>query len=106
MPRLIQKGLLTEAEVRTAAGRLFQARLELGLLNPPEAAPYTGMTPMEWLDTDAHRAMSYEAAQQGMVLLKNDALAGSATGAAPVLPLDASKLAGATVAVIGPNADE
>jgi beta-glucosidase len=95
--------------VRTSASRLFQVRLELGLLDPPQAAPYAGVTPLEWLDTDAHRALSYEAAQQGMVLLKNEPLAAGSSGTgggAPVLPLDASKLNGATVAVIGPNADE
>jgi beta-glucosidase len=109
VPRLVEKGLLTEAEVRTSASRLFQVRLELGLLDPPQAAPYAGVTPLEWLDTDAHRALSYEAAQQGMVLLKNEPLAAGSSGTgggAPVLPLDASKLNGATVAVIGPNADE
>lgn len=99
----MREGLLTEGTVRTAAGRLFQARLELGLLDPPEAAPYTHMTPQHWLDTDAHRALSYEAAQQGMVLLKNDQL--SSRPGSPVLPLDAALFAGATVAVVGPNAD-
>ena len=102
--RLMDKGLLTDADVRTAASRLFQARLELGLLNLPEASPYTGMAAEEWLDTDFHRQLSYEAAQQGMVLLKNDPFA-PYSGNQPVLPLDGARIEGQTVAVIGPNAD-
>ena len=92
--RLVADGLLTDADVRRAATRLFRARLALGLLDPPEAAPYVDVAPEDFLDTDAHRAAAYEAAQQGLVLLKN-------VGGA--LPVSAAALR--RVAVVGPNAD-
>ena len=102
---MIDENLLSEGDVRTAASRLFKARLELGLLDPPEESPYSGMTAEQWLDTDFHRRLSYEAAQQGMVLLKNQPLA-HYSGSQPVLPLDGARIEGQTVAVIGPNGDK
>ena len=97
VPQLVSAGLLTDAEVRTAALRLFKARLELGLLDAPQVSAYSGLAAERFLDTDANRFASYDAARQGMVLLKNN---GSL-----VLPWSAASLAGGTVAVVGPNGD-
>lgn len=91
---LIAAGLLSEAQVRRAATRLFTARMSLGLLNPPQSVPYAHLDAPSTLDSPAHRQLSLEAAQQGIVLLTNP------HGA---LPLNPSKLR--KVAVIGPNAD-
>lgn len=87
---LVAAGLLDEATVRTAATRLFTARMELGLLDPPETTPF--QEPALSLDTDENRQASADAARQGIVLLANS------KGA---LPLPAIQGA----AVIGPNAD-
>ncbi len=56
------------------------------------------------LDTDSHRQMALEAAQQGIVLLSN----GGADGQGTVkLPLSAAAMAagGGGIAIVGPNAD-
>jgi beta-glucosidase len=39
----VHKGLATEAEVDTALRRLMQARFELGMFDPPERVPWTGI---------------------------------------------------------------
>lgn len=89
----INEGYLAEADVRRAATNLFAARMKLGILDMPEAQPFQ-IDALQHLDSAFHRQLSYEAAQQGMVLLKNDN---------KVLPLAAAALTG--IAVIGPNAD-
>lgn len=85
---------LTDEVVRKAATRLFRARIGLGILDPPESQPWTDLDIPSVLDTEAHRAMSLDAATQGIVLLVNN----KAT-----LPLSRSSLR--KVAVVGPNAD-
>ncbi len=87
----VREGLVTEAEVDQAARRLFEARMRLGLFDPPGTGPYAKITAAD-NDTPAHRALALQAAQKAMVLLKNDGL----------LPL---KTAPKSIAVIGPNAD-
>jgi beta-glucosidase-like glycosyl hydrolase len=102
VPALVGEGLLDDATVRQAATRLFTARVSLGLLDPPEAqdhGPWGGLgaTPYDiagTLDSDAHRAISLDAATDGIVLLSNSAKA---------LPLTRGKVR--KVAVVGPNAD-
>ena len=93
-PGLVASGALALSDVQLAASRLFSARAALGLLDAPEIAPYRDLSPEAALDTDANRALSLDAARQGIVLMKND-------GAA--LPLSPQRLAG--VAIVGPNAD-
>jgi beta-glucosidase len=87
----VRQGLLSERELDEAVRRLMVARARLGLLDPPAQGAYAGITAQD-VDTPAHRAMALRAAQESMVLLKNDGL----------LPL---KAAPARIAVIGPNAD-
>lgn len=78
--------------MRTAAARLFAARIELGLLDPPEASNF--LEDLRELDSDANRAASADAARQGIVLMSNPR---------GTLPLALGTLPG--VAIIGPNAD-
>ena len=85
---------LTDAVVRKAATRLFRARISLGILDPPQSQPWSDLDVPSLLDTDYHRALSLDAATQGIVLLVNN----KAT-----LPLSLSTIR--KVAVIGPNAD-
>lgn len=87
----VKKGLLSEAELDRALHRLFDVRIRLGLLEPPESRPFRHITAQD-VDTPAHRALNLEAARRSLVLLKNDGL----------LPL---KTAPRSIAVIGPNAD-
>lgn len=100
----VRSGQVDEALVDRAVLRVLRQKERLGLLEPDafaEDAP-TGID----LDTPLHQALARQLAAKSLVLLSNDsgtADSGSATadGTAPVLPL----APGASVAVIGPNAD-
>ncbi|WP_033313077.1 glycoside hydrolase family 3 C-terminal domain-containing protein [Streptomyces iakyrus] len=84
----LERGLLTEADVDTAVRRQLSIRFRLGEFDPghdPHDA--TGE-----FDTPAHRALAQEAAEQAIVLLKND-------GVLPLAP-------DARIAVVGLLADE
>ncbi|MDO4867829.1 MAG: glycoside hydrolase family 3 C-terminal domain-containing protein [Clostridia bacterium] len=89
MMKAYEKGLVTEAQIRRSAVRLFTCRYMLGLMEGSEfdAVPY------EKVECAEHLAAAREASEKACVLLKNDGM----------LPLDASKLR--TLGVIGPNAD-
>ena len=85
-----QEGLVTEEDITTACEHLMTTRFRLGLFD--ETTPYDHLTFAD-CDTKEHHALSLKAAEDSMVLLKNDG----------ILPLDKSKLG--SVAVIGPTAD-
>ena len=89
----VRRGLVTEAQVDTAVGRLFRARFRLGMFDPPERVPYAA-TPFGENDSPAHRALALEAARKSIVLLRNDG------GALPL------RRGLGRIAVIGPNADD
>ncbi|WP_062206018.1 glycoside hydrolase family 3 C-terminal domain-containing protein [Streptomyces sp. NBRC 109706] len=84
----LERGLLTEADIDRAATRLLTMRFRLGEFDP-EAHPFDREAAH---DTPEHRELARLAAEQAVVLLKNDGL----------LPLPA----GRSVAVLGPLADE
>nr|WP_238420725.1 glycoside hydrolase family 3 C-terminal domain-containing protein [Streptomyces taklimakanensis] len=84
----LERGLLTEADVDTAVRRLLTMRFALGEFDPE---PADGASDAAF-DTPEHRALAREAAEQAVVLLKNDGL----------LPL----AEGVRVAVVGLLADE
>ncbi len=84
-----QEGLVTEEDITAAAETLFTTRYMLGLFDPDcsyNSIPYTEN------DTPAHKALSLKAAENSMVLLKNDG----------ILPLNRESLK--SIAVIGPSA--
>ncbi|HUI54771.1 MAG TPA: glycoside hydrolase family 3 C-terminal domain-containing protein [Bryobacteraceae bacterium] len=87
----MQKGLISQQEVDVNLKRLFKARLQLGMFDPPEMVPYSKISPSE-VDTPEHRALALNISRQAMVLLKNDG----------ILPL---KSGVKTIAVVGPLAD-
>lgn len=84
----LERGLLTEADIDAAVRRQLSVRFRLGEFDPG-ADPYSGE---QAFDTPEHRALAREAAEQAIVLLKNDAL----------LPLAPDS----RVAVVGLLADE
>lgn len=98
LPGLVANGTVALATLETAVTRLMTAYFALGLADP-NATAYDAWG-AERIDTAEHRALALDAAVQGAILLKNDALA--ATGA-PLLPLDAAALR--TIAVLGPHAN-
>lgn len=89
----VEQGLIDEATIDRSVGRLFEARIRLGLFDPPERAPYANI-PIDVVDSPAHQALALQAARESIVLLKNDGL----------LPLDEAQIR--RIAVIGPNADD
>ncbi|GAA3721826.1 beta-glucosidase [Spinactinospora alkalitolerans] len=89
----LDQGLVSEADVDTAVGRILSVRFRLGEFDPPELNPYADIT-ADAIDSPEHRELAREAAREQMVLLKN------ADGA---LPLDPGK--DREVAVVGPLAD-
>ena len=86
----VDGGFLTEAEVDVSFGRLTRIQMELGLFDNDKAEqPYFNLG-IDDIDTVEHRKIALEAAQQAIVLLKNDA---------HTLPL----ARGSNIAIIGPH---
>ncbi|MDX3456071.1 glycoside hydrolase family 3 C-terminal domain-containing protein [Streptomyces sp. ME02-8801-2C] len=85
----LAQGLLTEEDIDRAVRRQLSVRFRLGEFDP-QYDPYAGTSDF---DTPAHRALAQEAAEQAVVLLKNDG------GTLPLAP-------GTRVAVVGLLADE
>ncbi len=81
-------GLITEETITRAAERLFEARFRLGMFDSD--CEYDSI-PYDVVECEKHVELSRKAAQESIVLLKNDG----------ILPLSKTF----RVAVIGPNAD-
>jgi len=87
----IQTGLISQQEADVNLKRLFTARFQLGMFDPPEMVKYTKI-PFSENDSAANRELAHKVAREAMVLLKND---GS-------LPLKSSVK---KIAIVGPLAD-
>jgi beta-glucosidase len=88
----VHQGLLPEVDIDRSIERLFSARIRLGMFDPPASVTYSRITPAE-NDTEGHRELALKTARESIVLLKNKG------GLLPV------KKTPATIAVIGPDAD-
>lgn len=101
----IEEGLVPITAAQTAAARVLRLSFLLGLIDPePSANPYAALNETN-VDTPASRALALEAAQQGIVLLQNNATVSNPWtpgSLVPVLPLRSGKLR--SVAVVGPAA--
>ncbi len=89
----VHRGLLTEAELDRAIGRLLRARFKLGMFDPPAMVPYTSI-PMTAVGSAPHRNLALDAARKSIVLLKNEG---------NILPITGPPK---QIAVVGPNADD
>src|SRR5215472_1878415 len=86
-----RQGMVPQSELDQAVSRILAAKFRLGLFDHP----YTDPDYAEKITNGPeHRAIAVKAAQETVVLLKNQD---------NLLPLDLNKLK--TIAVIGPNAD-
>ncbi len=92
LPVAVRKGLITEAEIDDALTRLMAARFRLGMFDPPERVRWARI-PYSVNQSPEHDALARRAAQQSIVLLKNNG----------VLPLSKEVK---RIAVIGPTADD
>jgi beta-glucosidase-like glycosyl hydrolase len=101
----LAEGLITEADIDTALLRTLPMIFRLGLVDPPAMVPFSSLGPRD-VDTPAHRQLALEAAQQAVILLRNNA--SNATGGAPLLPISLAALqaAGGALAVIGFSAND
>lgn len=86
LPDAVEAGRVSEADLDKAVARILTVKFELGLFENPYVDEQRAV---EILDDPASRLLAAEAAEQSVVLLKNDGL----------LPLDASSRP--TLAVIG-----
>jgi len=89
----VKQGLISEETIDRSVKRLFTARFRLGMFDPPEQVPYAQI-PYEVNEAPEHAALALRAAQESIVLLKNEG---------GFLPLRKDL---ASIAVIGPNADD
>jgi beta-glucosidase len=87
----VKQKLVSEDLVTQAAERLYTARFKLGLFDPQGSNPLDTL-PFSANDSAANRAVAEKAAEEAIVLLKNDG----------TLPL---KKAPTSIAVVGPEAD-
>ena len=85
-----EEGLVTEEDIDRALQHVMMTRMRLGMFD--KKTEYDEI-PYEANDTREHHEAALKAAEESIVLLKNDG----------ILPLDKEKLS--AVAVIGPNAD-
>jgi beta-glucosidase len=92
LPQALREGLVKEADIDLAVARCMEARIRLGMFDPPEMVKYAQI-PITVNDSPEHDALALKVAQETMVLLKN---------ASHTLPLAKR----GTLAVIGPNADD
>ncbi|ASU34704.1 glycoside hydrolase family 3 N-terminal domain-containing protein [Mucilaginibacter xinganensis] len=90
--KAVQKGLLTENEINTALTALLRTEFKLGFYDDAKLSPYYNYG-ADSVHNNAHIALARKAAQQSMVLLKNDH---------NVLPLKKSGYP--SLMVLGPNA--
>lgn len=91
LPEAIHSGALAEAQLDVAVERLMEARIRLGMFDPPSASTF-GALSMRDVDTPASNDLALRAARESIVLLKNNGL----------LPLAAGKR---RIAIVGPTAD-
>ena len=92
----ITKGYMTEDDLDRALIRVLETRFALGEFDSTN--PWSSLG-SETLESDANQALALKAAQESIVLLKNDIPEG---GESPLLPISADK----TVAIIGPYANQ
>ena len=88
----VHQQLVTEADLDQALRRLFRARFDLGMFDPPESYAF-GRIPLTENNSPEHRALALQAARESMVLLKNK------DGALPL------KTGVKRIAVVGPTAE-
>ncbi len=90
--KAVKQGLLTEKEIDGALSTLFRTEFRLGFYDDPAFVPYHGYG-ADSVHNSLHIALARKAAQQSMVLLKNNN---------NVLPLKKGDIS--SLMVIGPNA--
>ncbi|WP_139956932.1 glycoside hydrolase family 3 C-terminal domain-containing protein [Flavicella sediminum] len=71
LPSALEQGLITEAELDITVRRLLRLRFMIGDFDDPKLNPYSQI-PTSVLECDAHKNLALKAAEQTIVLLKNE----------------------------------
>lgn len=87
-----RQGLITANDVDSSLAGLLRTQIKLGFFDEAAASPYAGLGAAQ-VHSPQHLELARKAAQQSMVLLKNDQ---------NLLPLDLKKYS--SIMVLGPNA--
>lgn len=97
----VANGLLNESAIDTSLARHLQYRFMDATLDGPQNDPWAAL---DWRNVSSPQAiqLAEEAAEQGVVLLKNSAWAGQPA----LLPITPSSVAGRTIALVGPNVND
>ena len=87
-----KQGMVSLADIDSAAYHVLRGRMKLGLFDDPEKNPYNHLDP-SIVGSPKHKALALEAARQSIVLLKNQN---------NMLPVNRKKIR--SIAVVGINA--
>ena len=93
LPDLIRAGEIQESVLDSAVARVLRNKLQMGLFEQPYVLEMSSSQRKEM--QEKHRQLSLKAAEEGMILLKNEN---------NTLPFNKDEIK--SLAVIGPNADE
>ena len=98
-PDAVEKGDLTEADVKKNVKPLFYTRMRLGEFDPDDMNPYNKITDMSLIQSEGHRKIALEAATKSFVLLKNqnNFLPMNASGGLPIVN---------KIAIVGPFSND
>jgi beta-glucosidase-like glycosyl hydrolase len=108
IPSAVNEGLVDEKDVRLSARRFLAKQIALGALEPTK----WDNIPSSVVDSPGHRALALQAAQQSLVLLRNEPPAAADSTSSwqpnvlnekpsfPMLPLSTA----AKIALLGPHA--
>jgi beta-glucosidase len=94
----ITAGILSEGVIDSALVHLFTVRMETGEFDPPDRQPYTKIT-KDVIESPAHQDLARTVADNALVLLQNNTVAGTGT---PLLPADPARLG--KVVIVGDQA--
>ena len=97
----VGKGLLDEAEIDAAVGRILTLKFELGLFEDPRRPEVARQRAV--VGAAEHTAVNLETARRSLVLLTNDGTLPLAGGASRAVDPSGTPF---RVAVVGPNADD
>ena len=104
IPKAVQRGLLTVADVDKALSNVLRVGFRLGAFDP--STPYDGI-PMSVVRNPDHLALSLQVAQKSLTLLSNRSSGpGTAPSVPPVAFLPLKREETRTIAVIGPAGDQ
>ncbi|MBM9503000.1 glycoside hydrolase family 3 C-terminal domain-containing protein [Actinacidiphila acididurans] len=98
LEQAIRAGILSEGVIDNALVHLFTVRMETGEFDPVDQQPYTRIT-KDVIQSPAHQDLARTVADNALVLLQNDKVAGSG---APLLPADPAELG--KVVIVGDQA--